>query len=571
MRGKWNAVTAVAVVCLLAVLVSAECPNGCSGNGNCMAKDMCECFQNYQGNDCADRTCLFGRAHVDTPKGDINMDQSRVTPSWILTGSQQHPLGTYEHFNPDAIANEAHFYMECSNKGICDRSTGLCQCFDGYEGNGCQRTACPGKCSGHGTCESLRELGVKAGGTLIGPESPVGATKYDFWDANSTYGCRCDPWYHGPDCGKRTCKVGIDPMFKSAGIPTYETFIVHATATTLEVAGAGLDGAWIRLRLFDYHGESYITRRIAVVAAGSVAAATAMTAAIQEIPNMTFRTVKCLAQGTGDFLGFASVAVPSNGISVVCQYTDNPGKMRLPEIASAHGFSGAAVLNTVTTTTQQGFDDEWFTVLSTDVASGIDGTFLIVSTVAASTLTNAVQLVKIDDNIVLVKSVAASALTLEFGLVHGISSTSSVFTALSGLLTIAVPTAAQAIFVDLAVGSDTFEFDSTLAQPFAVGDLVFFHNAFFTVQSVVKDLPVAGSWYVKMDKPFGGDSITGAAITAGATALVYKVTVSTDKSLVYNYVSECSGRGICGYDTGICSCFKGYTDDNCGKQNILAL
>merc|ERR1711918_311302 len=63
--------------------------------------------------------------------------------------------------------NGAHAKVECSMKGMCDRKTGECKCFEGYDGKACERTVCPsgsdvllGKgnnfgrdCSGRGLCD----------------------------------------------------------------------------------------------------------------------------------------------------------------------------------------------------------------------------------------------------------------------------------------------------------------------------------------------------------------------------------------------------------------------------------
>ena len=35
---------------------------------------------------------------------------------------------------PVAGENNVHESTECSNMGICDRKSGECECFDGYEG-----------------------------------------------------------------------------------------------------------------------------------------------------------------------------------------------------------------------------------------------------------------------------------------------------------------------------------------------------------------------------------------------------------------------------------------------------
>lgn len=75
--------------------------------------------------------------------------------------------------NGTTIDNTAHYYMECSNKGICDRSAATCACFVGYEGTSCQRASCPNDCSGHGVCKTNRELASDDYGNV-----------YELWDAD---------------------------------------------------------------------------------------------------------------------------------------------------------------------------------------------------------------------------------------------------------------------------------------------------------------------------------------------------------------------------------------------------
>jgi len=188
---------------------AAACPNGCSGNGVCGANDKCSCFQNWQGPDCSGRTCPYALAWADTADG----------------------------------TNSAHYYAECSNKGVCDRKTGECKCFDGYEGKGCRRSTCPEGCSGHGTCEYIDELAGDFYDRRTGPGARYSATHgtkqgststtavplsntvadtdntrmyhgflYQLWDAQKIQGCKCDLGYSGPDCASRVAPRGDDPL-----------------------------------------------------------------------------------------------------------------------------------------------------------------------------------------------------------------------------------------------------------------------------------------------------------------------------------------------------------------------
>merc|ERR1711871_1556185 len=134
------------VLCALAsiAMVAAECPNGCSGNGQCTASEQCVCSKHsivinkdgnednveyvaFTGADCSQHTC---------PRGT----------SWIQVPSK-----------PDPGKNVFCTHLkgvECSDKGICNREKGQCECFPGYTGAACQRTECPNDCSGHGSCQS---------------------------------------------------------------------------------------------------------------------------------------------------------------------------------------------------------------------------------------------------------------------------------------------------------------------------------------------------------------------------------------------------------------------------------
>ena len=102
---------------------SQACPNSCSGHGQCNNPDrVCSCFNGYIGADCSLMECPYGYAWAD---------------------EADHFMGT----------DKAHNLAECSNRGLCDRTTGICCCeSERFEGSACERKSCPADCNFHGRC-----------------------------------------------------------------------------------------------------------------------------------------------------------------------------------------------------------------------------------------------------------------------------------------------------------------------------------------------------------------------------------------------------------------------------------
>jgi len=175
------------LVLLLATVatVYSACDNHCSGHGTCNTDDVCTCYDNWgigqahDSGDCSERVCPYELAWVDDPNKN----------------------------------GKFHKYAECSGRGLCDRATGECQCFDGYEGKACARTTCPNDCSGHGTCEYIEDMSFGATWTdysVKGFHTDSKTFEFSSWDAGKTRGCVCDATYGDIDCSKRMCPYGND-------------------------------------------------------------------------------------------------------------------------------------------------------------------------------------------------------------------------------------------------------------------------------------------------------------------------------------------------------------------------
>ena len=78
---------------------------------------------------------------------------------------------------------------------------------------------------------------------------------------------------------------------------------------------------------------------------------------------------------------------------------------------------------------------------------------------------------------------------------------------------------------------------------------------------------ISTNWAHTFGETTTADGATPALVTG--QYLVYKFMPS--KASTYNYVGECSNRGTCNRDSGVCECFPGYSSDNCHTQSSLAL
>jgi len=328
----------LSVVLVLGFLsnINAECPNACSAHGKCGAYDQCICYRNWMANDCSERICQFGLAHVDSPKGDLDSSSGKLsgpdTASSVVVNDAMYPKGTTEQYpnvvNSDnvIITNSAHEYRECSNKGLCDRATGDCKCFEGYHGSACQRAHCPVTggltCSGHGTCETIKEIAAQDNNNI-----------YNLWDEYSTMGCNCDKGYSGADCSERVCKYGVDPLYYD---DEQNTRIANWTIQFYTQKAGGIANSVVignySLVFYDSMGEDWETGPIDIFARCDQ-----VTNALESLPNnvVPAGSVLCYNEAAGIRVNGNSNAgtgtlnpyQPADGATVLFSYSNYPFAM----------------------------------------------------------------------------------------------------------------------------------------------------------------------------------------------------------------------------------------------------
>lgn len=189
----------LAVVVLLSALAvsQAVCPNGCSGHGTCDNEDRCTCYTEGK------RT-YFGSEH-DPVAGNAyshNLGDLQQFPAYTGADCSLRTCARGMSFSNLTETKDAHQdNAECSDRGVCDRTTGVCQCYPGWTGHACHIADCPNDCSGHGQCQSNLNFAKDAGKRYL-----------NAWDSGLQFGCKCDSGFRGNDCSKKECPSSADPL-----------------------------------------------------------------------------------------------------------------------------------------------------------------------------------------------------------------------------------------------------------------------------------------------------------------------------------------------------------------------
>ena len=157
-----------------------------------------------------------------------------------------------------------HALAECSDAGICNRDNGICECFEGYDGAACEKTACLDNCNGHGRCLSMQEAATATNAVplVCYPTKYEGNEATTTWDSDMIHGCVCDSswsvgygngetqlgeWF-GNACQYKRCPSGNDPLTLGndqdcQGLwDNGQTFGTTVAITFVAVSGSGTSG-----------------------------------------------------------------------------------------------------------------------------------------------------------------------------------------------------------------------------------------------------------------------------------------------------------------------------------------
>lgn len=531
----------VAVLGALTAQTAARCNNDCNNHGVCNAGSACECERGFAGNDCAERVCYFGESFIDSPLGDINADQTIDTDQQIHLHHSNSPVG--EQYDPHyglarddntAAWDEGHFYRECSNKGSCNRATGECECFPGFEGAGCTRQTCPDDCSGHGQC-------VGASYSNSG---------YLAWDLTHTQKCVCDPGYTGPSCSLRKCPVGVDPI-STVYVDTSSVWKIEfqqITDTALLDSDRYLPDGEVHwtLTYTDEMGDEWTT--------------SAVTSFYQAICDSTL--------GNTDDVTATCTTSP---------FHSNPRNDPTDDTVTIDVQDGDAIVSAFYGTSDFTFDESFIAeqvnasiaALPNDVARDA---YVWVAHVPQSHSDDSNYLIYPSNGVPTTPTQAVDACSsAEASCDHQ--------AAFSAGASVAVNDAAYR-FPYFADPTGAVDLDAADLTNCGVGSLCVFVklpiasgnqdiDVSYKYKTEIRTGNVLSGYYSEMTGHSDDDIVT---VSEVGSDRFWSVNTDGTPSITYDSdtsLHACSRRGLCDYETGLCECFSGYSGYRCDQRSIL--
>ncbi|XP_017957287.2 teneurin-m isoform X2 [Drosophila navojoa] len=173
--------------------MTQNCPNGCSGNGQCLL-GHCQCNPGFGGDDCSESVCPV----LCSQHGEYINGECICNPGW--KGKEC------------SLRHDECEVADCNGHGHC--VSGKCQCMRGYKGKFCEEVDCPHpNCSGHGFCADGTcickkgwkgiDCGTMDQDALQCLPDCSGHGNFDL----DTQTCTCETKWSGDDCSKELCDL----------------------------------------------------------------------------------------------------------------------------------------------------------------------------------------------------------------------------------------------------------------------------------------------------------------------------------------------------------------------------
>ncbi|XP_069968168.1 teneurin-m isoform X2 [Bactrocera oleae] len=173
--------------------MTQNCPNGCSGNGQCLL-GHCQCNPGFGGDDCSESVCPV----LCSQHGEYINGECICNPGW--KGKEC------------SLRHDECEVADCNGHGHC--VSGKCQCMRGYKGKFCEEVDCPHpNCSGHGFCADgtcICKKGWKGTDCATVDKDALqclpDCSNHGSFDVD-TQTCTCEPKWSGDDCSKELCDL----------------------------------------------------------------------------------------------------------------------------------------------------------------------------------------------------------------------------------------------------------------------------------------------------------------------------------------------------------------------------